>query len=149
MACLKTMLIIAFLFSGVALAEEGAGQSEIRDLLDAFLQGASSNDAQMHDRFWHESLVYTSSTGARFGKSEIMDGLAQSGTNEDDGPFYTAEAVHVRLLNDVAIVTFRLLATSVEGHVEREFYNTGVLQRFDANWKAVTWQATRIPEVDE
>jgi len=149
MACLKTTLIIAFLFLGVALAEEGADQSEIRDLLDSFLQGASSNDAQMHDRFWHESLVYTSSTGTRFGKSEIMDGLAQSGANENDGPLYTAEDVHVRLLNDVAIVTFRLMAKSVEGHVEGEFYNTGVLQRFDANWMAVTWQATRIPDIDE
>lgn len=147
---LKTaLLIVIFLLSGVAKAEEGAELSEIRQLLGDFLRGASTNDAQMHDRFWAESLVYTSSSGMRFGKPQIMDGLEASGANEEDAPVYTAEDVDIRRLDDVAIVTFRLLATGPEGRLDGEFFNTGVLQRIDQQWKAITWQATRIPDSSE
>lgn len=143
------LLIVFFLLSGAALAEDRHDSAEIRELLDAFLEGASTNDAQMHDRFWAESLVYTSSSGSRFGKSEIMDGLTQPETSEEAGPVYTAEDVNIRRLDDIAIVTFRLLAADVGGEVQGQFYNTGVLQRFGERWKAVTWQATRIPISDE
>jgi len=150
MASLKThFLIVFFLLSSSVLAGEVTESDEIRELLDAFLQGASSNDAQMHDRFWAESLVYTSSSGMRFGKSELMDGLTRAVSSEEEAPVYTAAEVNIRVLNDIAIVTFRLLATSTGGQVEGEFYNTGVLKRFDENWKAITWQATRIPDSDE
>lgn len=143
------LLIVLLLLSGGTWAAERNESTEIQQLLDAFLAGASINDAHMHDRFWAESLVYTSSSGARFGKSEIMDGLTASATNEEAGPVYTAEDVNIRLLDEIAIVTFRLLALGAEGEVESQFYNTGVLQRFDGNWQAITWQATRIPADQE
>ncbi|MEE4296768.1 MAG: nuclear transport factor 2 family protein [Wenzhouxiangella sp.] len=150
MASLKTyLLLVLLLLSGAALAEEGADAAEIRELLDAFLEGASTNDAQMHDRFWAESLVYTSSSGLRFGKSEIMGGLAEAAANEEAGPVYTAEDVNIRLLDKIAIVTFRLMAKGIGGEVEGQFYNTGVLQLLDEEWQAITWQATRILDSDE
>ena len=142
------MLIFLLLLSFGALAEEPHDSVEIRELLDAFLEGASTNDAQMHDRFWAESLVYTSSSGLRFGKSEIMGGLVEAAANEEAGPVYTAEDVNIRLLDKIAIVTFRLMAKGIGGEVEGQFYNTGVLQRLDEEWQAITWQATRISDSD-
>ena len=119
MAKLKSsLLMVCVVLSGFVLAEESADPVEIQELLDAFLAGASTNDAQMHDRFWAASLVYTSSSGVRFGKSEIMDGLDESATSEEAGPVYTAEDVNIRLLDEVAVVTFRLLATGAEGEVQ-------------------------------
>ena len=75
-------------------------------LLDRFLAGASVDDAAVHDRFWAEELVYTSSNGTRFGKREILDGLRaeQPGPNEP-AVVYSAEEVRVQLYGDTAVVT--------------------------------------------
>src|SRR6202162_2433829 len=46
--------------------------AELTKLLKDFLAGASRNDAAMHDRFWADDLIYTSSAGRRMGKGDIM-----------------------------------------------------------------------------
>ena len=48
-------------------------EAELEQLLDEFLQGASVNDAEMHDRFWAEDLIYTSSAGERTTKAGIYE----------------------------------------------------------------------------
>jgi len=133
----------------VAVAHDNPVEHEIHDLLDEFLAGASSNDIEMHDRFWAEDLVYTSSSGERYGKSEIMDNLSDSPENLEDQPVYSSENVNIRVLDDIAVVTFRLVAAELAEDTGAEFFNTGVFQRRDGQWKAFTWQATRIPEARE
>ncbi|WP_376697063.1 nuclear transport factor 2 family protein [Wenzhouxiangella sp. EGI_FJ10305] len=124
-------------------------QADLARLLEAFLDGASVNDAAVHDRFWAEDLIYTSSDGQRFGKAEIMDSLAET---EGDGadattppPDYSARDVRIQLHGDTAVVTFRLIARQ-DGEVVGEYYNTGVFRRRDTGWRAVTWQATRAAQ---
>ena len=46
--------------------------AELTKLLEDFLAGASRNDAEMHDRFWAEDLIYTGSAGRRVGKADIL-----------------------------------------------------------------------------
>lgn len=119
-------------------------------LLDEFLAGASVNDAAVHERFWAEELVYTSSAGERFGKRDILDGLRA----EEPGPagpevVYSAEDVRVLLLGNTAVVAFRLLATAQgEGGAVSQYLNTGTFLKRDGEWRAVAWQATRVPEPD-
>ena len=122
-----------------AVAEDA--ESSLRALLDEFLAGASANDAAMHDRFWADELVYTSSAGARFGKAEIMAGLAGSEAAEP-GLTYSAEQVQVQMFGDTAVITFQLVAEQADAPTEL-FYNTGVFRLIDARWQAVVWQATR------
>ena len=114
-------------------------------LLDEFLHGASTNDAAMHERFWADDLVYTSSTGARFGKAEIMAGLGESAPADTSGPVYSARDVDIREFGDTAVVTFRLVAEQ-PGEDVQFFYNSGVFRRGDAGWQAVVWQATRAAD---
>ena len=113
-------------------------------LLEDFLRGASVNDAEMHDRFWAEELIYTSSNGTRFGKAEIMAGLAEGDDAADSGeaPRYSAEAVTIQVFDDTAVITFELVAEQGDGQTER-YFNSGVFRRAEIGWQAVVWQATR------
>jgi hypothetical protein len=115
-------------------------------LLHEFMAGASVNDAVMHERFWADELVYTSSSGARFGKAEILAGLVSPG--EPSGVVYTAEEIDVRLHGEVAVVAFRLVARRA-GERPEAFYNTGVFTLRGDAWRAVAWQATRIPSAEQ
>jgi len=115
-------------------------------LLHEFMAGASVDDAVVHERFWADELVYTSSSGARFGKAEILAALASPG--EPSGAVYTAEDIDVRLHGEVAVVTFRLVARRA-GERPEEFYNTGVFTLRGDAWRAVAWQATRIPSAEQ
>lgn len=140
------LLLGVFAATSFAIAHDNPAEHELHDLLDRFLAGASTNDVEMHDRFWAEDLVYTSSSGERFGKAEIMAGLAEPPPPDDvDQPVYSSEDVNIRLFEDIAVVTFRLVAADLAQATGTEFFNTGVFQQRDGQWKAFTWQATRIP----
>jgi len=115
-------------------------------LLHEFMAGASVEDAAMHERFWADELIYTSSSGARFGKAEILAALASPG--EPSSAVYSAEDIDVRLHGEVAVVAFRLVARRA-GQPPEEFYNTGVFTSRGGAWRAVAWQATRIPSADQ
>ncbi len=137
---LTTALIL--LASGFAAANDD--EKVIASLLDTFLQEASANDIEAHDRFWSEDLIYTSSSGERFGKTAIMAGLAEAGADADgdSNPRYRAEAVTIQVFDDTALLTFELVAKHSDQRVER-FYNSGGLRRLDGDWKVIVWHATR------
>ena len=126
-----------------------AGDEEIDTLsalLDQFLAGASRNDIAAHERFWSDELVYTSSNGTRFGKRDILDGISASASEPTDSPAttYTARDVDIRVYGDAAVVAFRLVGTS--GTRIQAYFNTGTFVRRNGEWRAVAWQATKIPE---
>lgn len=133
-------LILSLSAAQHALADEA--ETELTGLLDTFLEGASSNDASVHDRFWGEQLIYTSSSGARFGKAEIMAGLAAGAEDSPSGPTYSARDRQVQVFGNTAVITFQLVAEQADQPIEL-FYNTGVFRVIDGRWQAVVWQATR------
>ncbi|MGK7296782.1 MAG: nuclear transport factor 2 family protein [Candidatus Wenzhouxiangella sp. M2_3B_020] len=142
------VLTAAFLAAALAVPADAAdAERALRDLLVEFLDGASTNDAAMHDRFWAEDLVYTSSSGERFGKSTIMQGLTDATAADAERPTYSGEDIAVRAFGDIGVVTFRLVADLPDGSTH-EYFNTGVFRRIDGAWKAFAWQATKIPETD-
>ncbi|EED33731.1 conserved hypothetical protein [gamma proteobacterium NOR5-3] len=141
----KSVLSLALLLLSAvpAFADD---HSELAGLVDEFLQGASVNDADMHRRFWSDDLVYTSSSGARYGKQKILAGMSEAPDPDEETAVYSADQVNIRLLaDDVAVVTFRLVATSSDDSVDY-FLNTGVFERIDGQWQASTWQATVVPQ---
>jgi hypothetical protein len=118
-------------------------------LLDEFLAGASRNDIATHQRFWSDDLVYTSSSGERFGKADIIKSMQDAGSGAEDGAamVYGREALLVRVYDDMAVITFRLVGTrQAELPSVATFHNTGVFLLRDGEWRAIAWQATRIPE---
>lgn len=127
-------------------AGEPAPDSQVlTELLNEFLAGASRNEAAAHQRFWADQLIYTSSSGARFGKADILEGMEE----EEPGPetIYSAEDIQIQQYGDTAVVAFRLLGQVQEGEGELlQFFNTGTFVKADGEWRAVAWQATRTPE---
>ncbi|MGK7370350.1 MAG: hypothetical protein ACNS64_09040, partial [Candidatus Halalkalibacterium sp. M3_1C_030] len=63
-------IFIFCLVSGLS-AQQTEVKEELTLLLNQFLKGASENSIEMHDRFWAEDLIYTSSSGQRYGKETI------------------------------------------------------------------------------
>ncbi|MCG2590614.1 nuclear transport factor 2 family protein [Rhodohalobacter sulfatireducens] len=145
---LISIILLQLLFMPALFAQESDEVRDLEQLLDEFLRGASENDAEIHDRFWAEDLIYTSSNGERVTKEIIMEGLADNPQNmNQQTPDYHAEETQIQLFDDIAVVTFKLVAISQppSGEERLEFYNTGTFQKRDGQWKAVAWQATRIP----
>ena len=118
----------------------------LNDMLHAFLSASDTRKA--HETFWAEDLVYTSSSGKRFGKAEILKGFDSTEESEDNGPsvLYTGEDVNIRLFETTAVITFKLVGTPDDGSAVNYYFNTGTFQKQDGKWKAVAWQATAIPK---
>jgi len=123
-------------------------EGELTAMLHQFL--GSSDQREAHVEFWADDLVYTSSDGTRFGKTDILSGFEESDENddgEDDGPAmaYTGEDVKVQLFGTTAVVTFQLVGTPDDGSELKNYFNTGTFLKRGGKWQAVAWQATIIP----
>jgi ketosteroid isomerase-like protein len=153
------MRITRLLFAAVLLpastlrAVAPPASAELTALLRTFLAGASTNDASVHERFWADDLVYTSSSGKRMGKADILRDVRSAPPPKPGEPAttYTAEDVRVAPYGDLAVVAFRLVATTKKGvstEVAR-YFNTGTFAKRNGEWRAVAWQATKIPADSE
>ncbi|MGE0104959.1 MAG: nuclear transport factor 2 family protein [Blastocatellales bacterium] len=139
------ILLIFAIIGGLQSADE----TQLTQLLNDFLAGASRNDPAMHDRFWAEELIYTSAAGQRRGKDEIMRGVRSAPPPKPGDPKnnYSAEEIRIRLYGDTAIVAFRLVNNSEkDGKTETsKYYNTGTFLKRNGKWQVIAWQATAIP----
>ncbi len=131
-------------------AQTAPDAAELTSLLKEFLAGASRNDANIHNRFWSDDLIYTGSNGRRRGKAEIMKDVRSAPAPKPGDPVtnYSAEDIKIQQYGNTAIVAFRLVgATTQNGKTEvTNFLNTGTLLKRKGKWQVVAWQATRVPE---
>ena len=130
-----------------AVAQDAASDvAELKRLLAWFLDGASRNDVAVHERFWAEELVYTRSAGVRTDKAEILANVRQGADPAEPPTAYSAEDVDVRQYGDTAIVAFRLVGKVGGDRPETlNFLNTGTFLKRNGEWRAIAWQATRMP----
>lgn len=153
---MRQFVLLGLLFmSSFALASD---EDDLRSMLDEFLAGASVGDVAVHERFWDDNLVYTSSSGARTDKANIVEGMRRAAAAADvaddsAGPsvIYSADEVEVDLYGNTAIVAFKLVGTP-QGDSDEPvayYFNTGTFLKKDGVWKVVAWQATRIPGAAE
>lgn len=141
--CTVLFLILPFLVFAQSLNDEQV----LQNLLDEFLEGASYNDPEIHDRFWADDLIYTGSAGNRTDKAQIMSGMTgPPNYNEEPAVKYHGEEVQINVYGEAAIVAFKLVAVNSTSGERMEYYNTGTFLKRDGQWKAVAWQATKIPE---
>jgi uncharacterized protein (TIGR02246 family) len=150
MILLASALATAQSAKPASAATPARAEAEIRALLGEFLEGASRNDAAVHDRFWAEELIYTGSSGVRRGKAELMKGVRGAPAPKPDDPktTYSAEGVKVHLYGDAAVLAFRLVVrTEKDGKTDTQYFlNTGTLVKRDGRWQVVAWQATKQAE---
>ena len=146
-----TLLAVPLLVFGLS-AKADSDEETLTNLLEDFLAGASVNDMAAHDRFWDEDLVYTSSSGQRFGKADIMERNRPGEEPADEEPavVYSAEDIRIRLYGTTAVVAFRLVGESQGGSPGiMEYFNTGTFVKRNGEWRAVAWQATIIPATED
>ena len=139
-ACLLVMTLVT--------APVAADVDTLTGMLHEFL--ANADKASAHQKFWAEDLVYTSSSGLRFGKADIMQGF-EGAEESDEAPavVYTGEEVDVRLYDDMAVVAFKLVGTASDGSQTQYYFNTGTFLQRDGEWRVIAWQATKIPPAGE
>jgi len=141
------------MLAAVTPAQAAPDAAELTRLLNEFLNGASRNDAAIHDKFWADDLIYTRSAGARTDKAEIMRGVRSAPAPKPDDPktTYTAEDVRIQQYGNTAIVAFRLVGTTIdEGRTQvSKFFNTGTFLKRKGKWQVAGWQSTRIPPAEE
>lgn len=141
---MKKIIVVLLLVAipQFAQSQDESAKEELTQLLDDFLVGAGKNDVEMHDRFWAEDLIYTSSSGERFGKKKLMEGLRNSNENSGDSMVWTSEDVQVKVYGDMAVVAFRLVGKMATGK-ENTYLNSGTFIKRNGEWKVVNWQATK------
>ena len=143
--------IVTLLLAGPAAPQApppAPDAEELTRLLKYFLDGASRDDIAVHERFWADDLIYTRSAGVRIGKADILADLRAAPPAEPSPPTaYTAEDIRIQQYGDMAVVAFRLVGTTGSGAgAEVDHYlNTGTFLKRHGEWRAVAWQATRVP----
>ncbi|MBR9907898.1 MAG: nuclear transport factor 2 family protein [Gammaproteobacteria bacterium] len=121
-------------------------QQEVQAAIETFLYGASVNDSAAHRAFWSEQLTYTSSSGTRFGWPELAKGFSDEPplAKSEVTAWYTGEDFEFKRFGDAILVNFTLVLTPVDSkEPTQRFYNTGVLQKQNGQWRAVNWNATK------
>ena len=115
--------------------------------LHTFLEGAGINDPAIHDSFWADELVYTSSNGTRFGKAALMKGVNETGKLAPQAvtTHYRAEDIDIRLVEQIALLNFTLVAETADNKITGNYLNSGVFVWRDNRWQAINWQATIKP----
>ncbi|MDD4864121.1 MAG: nuclear transport factor 2 family protein [Alishewanella agri] len=133
-------ITLLLLMSSTAYADDRA---ELTALLAEFLDGATRNDPAVHDKYWAEELIYTSSAGRRFGKAELMQGVNSRGElpAAEINMRYSSEDLQILQYGDTAVVAFTLVGTSAQETLR--FLNSGTFVKRNGKWQAVNWQATR------
>ncbi|WP_445768711.1 nuclear transport factor 2 family protein [Rheinheimera sp.] len=138
---MKTSLLLTTLLltPTLVLADDKA---ELTALLAEFLDGATRNDAAIHNKYWADELIYTSSGGTRFGKAELMQSVSSRGMLKADeiDTVYSSEDVRIMQYGDIAVVAFVLVGRS--GADTKRYLNSGTFVRKNGQWQAVNWQAT-------
>lgn len=144
MTLTRNVALPALVLMLLSVSVMASDADDLKAMLQDFL--ANADKAEAHERFWAEDLVYSSSAGLRFGKAEIMSGFEDA--EASDAPpavVYSGDEVDVRLYGDTAVVAFKLVGTPSDGSAVLYYYNTGTFLKRDGVWKAVAWQATKIP----
>lgn len=144
-------IAVILFFAAASYSQTAPDEAKLKDLLNNFLTGIAGKDAvATHDRFWADDLIYTRGSGQRIDKAELMKGVRSSPAPRPDDPVsaYSAEDVRVQQYGNAAVVAFRLVSTTTDkGKVSvTKFYNTGTFIKRRGEWRAVAWQATRIPD---
>lgn len=153
-SCVVLLLLMASTVAAQTVATQPAPDAaELTRLLNDFLAGASRNDAEVHDRFWAEDLIYTRSAGRRVTKAEIMKDVRSAPAPKPGDPkvVYTAEDIRIQQYGDTAVVAFRLVATTETGATKdaQHLLNCGTFVKRNRKWQVVAWQATRMPRTAE
>jgi len=139
---------LLLLLATTVSAQTAPDAAELTKLLNDFLAGASRNDVAVHESFWADDLIYTRSAGRRVNKAEVMHDVRTTPAPKPTDPktIYTAEDIRIQQYGDMAVVAFRLVATTEKSVAN--LLNSGTFVKRNGKWQVVNWQSTRMPRTE-
>ena len=149
-ARIAAVVVIAAVPGHLASAQTADVEPALRRQLTVFLAAASHTpasdaDKRTFDAFFADDVIYTRSTGAVIGKTDIMKSLDDPPAPGAPQSTYGAEDVSVRIHGTVAIVAFRLVQKLRDGTTNR-YRNTATFMNRGGRWQVIAWQAGRLPD---
>jgi hypothetical protein len=139
---LLLICILSLIASKTIFAQQSQDYSTLTQMLHSFMEGASNYDRDIHENFWADELIYTSSTGTRFGKAQIMAGFDnKTEVSLTPKTIYTAENILIQQYGEMAVVAFKM--KSVTGSETQYYLNSGTFLKRNGTWRVVNWHATK------
>lgn len=138
MKSLFAAILICLLSTLSVMGQVSSDEEQIENLVHEFLEKVAEEN--MHNRFWNDKLVYTSSSGSRFGKNQIMSGFKNNADETNKPSPYSAENIDIRVFGNIAVLNFTLV-NDVEGS-KTYYLNSGVFKKTKGQWSVINWQAT-------
>lgn len=134
----------------VSIAKDAGVTEQLTQLVREFLADVPKGDKRTFDNFFADDVIYTRSAGVTVDKSEILKNIDVRAANEPQATF-AADDFIVHAYGETAVVNFRLIMHNPnQGKTEAMYFrNTGTFVRRNGKWQAVSWQATRVPEVED
>ena len=123
---------------------------QLTQLVREFLADVPKGNRRTFDNFFADDVIYTRSAGVTVDKSEILKNIDVRAASEPQATF-AADDFTVHAYGETAVVNFRLIMHNPDqGKTETMYFrNTGTFMRRNGKWRAVAWQATRVPQAED
>jgi len=126
-------------------AEDSATVKVVTQLVRDFLANVPKNDPKVFEGFFADDVIYTRSAGVTVKKADILKNIDARAVTEP-GATYEGDDFTVHPYGNMAVVNFRLIQHS--GSQTNYFRNTGTFLKRNGTWRAIAWQATRVPPAE-
>ena len=120
---------------------DAAAENEVRQFVTELLNYEHQSDPARSDRFYADDFTFTSASGERLNKTEMIAAHAAGKFNH--GAFQVRDE-RIRMYENTAVVTSR---EHLEGHAVSGYFRTvRVLSKQQSGWRLVASQMTRIAD---
>jgi hypothetical protein len=128
---------------GVALAQNGKAEQEVREVLNQMIGADLHGDAAALDRTTTEDYTITRDNGVVRSRAETLQGIKDGSTKFES---FDYSDVQVRIYGGTAVVTFReaIKGSRAGKDMSGEFREVRVFVKRGGSWRAVMAQRTRI-----
>jgi ketosteroid isomerase-like protein len=136
-------VVSALTTPGVALAQNGKSEQEVREVLKQMIDADLHGDAAALDRTTTEDYTITRDNGAVRSRAETLQGIKDGSTKFES---FNYSDVQVRIYGETAVVTFReaIKGSRAGKDMSGEFREVRVFVKRGGSWRAVLAQRTRI-----
>ena len=138
-----TFVLLAFATAGVASAQGGNAEQEVRGVLKQMIDADLKGDAAMLDRTTTDDYTITRDNGIVRNKAETLQGIKDGSTKFAS---FEISDIRVRIYGGTAVVTFReaIKGSRAGKDMSGEFREVRVFIKRGGVWRAVLAQRTRI-----
>jgi ketosteroid isomerase-like protein len=140
---LFVLAMVPLAASGLALAQVGNAEQEVRGTLKQMIDADLKGDAAALDRTTTDDFIVTRDNGVVRTKAETLAGIKDGSTKFES---INTSDIRVRIYGETAVVTFHdaIKGSRAGKDMSGEFREVRVFVKRGDQWRAVLLQRTRI-----